>query len=718
MKVAVLAEQNFNLIDGSTIWLLNVCKLLALQHDFETDLVLTHRLEDRVLADELPAGIAVVDTPDLLAAANLTDTRLRPDTLVDVLSAWEDQRGTYERIFVRGTDYLTRLLAEPAFCGRVVAYAPSAIPDLAEPEPDWVRMARAARVPVVIQSETARRAMESLFDYPAGAVHVVPPIVFPPDAAPDAGLPARSGPVTLCYCGKVDLHYGLDWLIGICGEIAADPGLGVSLIAGKDTWRARHRDFFSDMDRFRDRIRAGDMAGVSLVANLPHAQAKALMGQADFAYCLRHDRYDDSLEISTKIAEFCTLGVPPILNDNAINRGLFGDDYPFLVDIIAGDVGARLLAFMRDGRDGDAYRAARVRIAVIAARFSAPSLSESLGRAIRGWSAHVPALSAAPRRILIATHETKFLRRFLDRVRGDGNVHVALQPWASTTRPEGRPQLPADVDTVFCEWCCENAVWHSANKRPGTKLIVRLHRFEAFLDFPSRVVWANVDALIVVSDWFRDRMIDRHGVDPARIHVIAQYIDWQGLRRPKLPEARFTLGLVGINPFEHKRFDRAVDFLAALRARDRRFTLAVRSAMPWEIQWLWDREDDTRARFEALFARIHADPDLARAIRFDPTGPDMEEWYRGVGTIVSSSDTEGCHTSVLEGMASGCYPVVHDWPGARGLYAPHVHADMTAAIPGLIAFADSADPGAAREALSRRVECHDLEHFTQTLMQL
>ena len=56
MKVAVLAEQNFNLIDGSTIWLLNVCKLLALQSDFDTDLVLTHRLENRVLADELPAA--------------------------------------------------------------------------------------------------------------------------------------------------------------------------------------------------------------------------------------------------------------------------------------------------------------------------------------------------------------------------------------------------------------------------------------------------------------------------------------------------------------------------------------------------------------------------------------------------------------------------------------------------------------------------------------
>ncbi len=713
MKVAVLAEQNFNLIDGSTIWLLNVCKLLALQPDLETHLVLTHKLDNPVLADELPDTIRVTDAVRLLAAADIADTRLRPETLIDALSAWETCQGRFDRIFVRGTDYLTRLLQDPDFRYRVVAYAPSAIPDLSEPEPDWVALARAARSSVVVQSDTAKHAMESLLDYPAHVVHVVPPIVFPSDTPGRTG----NGPVSLCYSGKVDLHYGLDWLIGICADVAADPGLGVSLIAGKDTYRARYPEFFKAMDGFRAQVKAGALPGISLVSNVSHMQAKSLMGQADFAYCLRHDRYDDVIEISTKIVEFCTLGVPPILNDNALNRSLFGDDYPYLIDIATEDVGPRLIAFMR-GRDTALHDVARARIADIAARFSAPALADSLGRAIRGYPLSAPVLSARPRRIMIATHERKFLRQFLDRVRGERNVHVTWETWKSTTRPAARPAVPADVDTVFCEWCCENAVWHSTNKRPGTRLIVRLHRFEAFLDFPARVHWDNVDALIVVSDHFRDRMVSRHGVDPARIHVLPQYIDWHGLQRDKLPEARFTLGLVGINPFEHKRFDRALDFLAALRARDDRFRLAVRSAMPWEIQWVWDRQDDTRARFEDVFRRIFEDPDLSASVRFDPVGPDMEEWYRGIGTILSSSDSEGCHTSVIEGMAAGCLPVVHDWPGARSLFAPHVHASMSDAIPDLIAFAGQSDPDSARRALAQRVKIHDIENFTQTFMQL
>lgn len=714
MKVAVLAEQNFNLIDGSTIWLLNVCKLLALQSDLETDLVLTHRMENPVLAQELPPQIRMRDAGFLLETAGVSDTQMRPDTLIDILSAWEQQMGAYDRIFVRGTDYLTRLLAEPRFRDRVVAYAPSAIPDVSQPEPDWVRMARAARAPVVIQSETAKRAMEALLDYPAHVVHVVPPIVFHTETAP---RDRSQGPAVLCYSGKVDLHYGLDWLINIGLKIAGDPDLGISLIAGKDTYRARYRPFFKRMDGFRVRIQSGDLSNISLVSNVPHSEAKALMSQADFAYCLRHDRYDDVIEISTKIVEFCTLGVPPILNDNALNRALFGDDYPYMIDITRDEIDAKVIAFMRT-RGSATYAAAQARIAEIAARFSAESLSDSLGRAIRGYSTDVPALTTKQRKILIPTHERKFLRQFLDRIRGDRNISLDWEVWKSTVKSEKPPKVPAHVDTVFCEWCCQNAVWHSKNKRPGTKLIVRLHRFEAFREFPDQMNWANVDALIVVSDWFRDRMVTKHGVDPSKIHVLPQYIDWHGLQRPKLPEAQFTLGLVGINPFEHKRFDRALDFFAALRAQDKRFKLAVRSAMPWEIQWVWDRQDDTRRKFEDIFARIFADPDLADNIRFDPAGSDMEEWYRGVGVILSSSDTEGCHTSVIEGMASGCLPVVYDWPGAQSLFAPHVHADMADAIPEVIAFADSSDLAANRQALTDRVAVHDVEHFAQTFMNL
>lgn len=711
MKVAILAEQNFNLIDGSTIWLLNVCKLLAMQSDLEPVLMLSHPLTNRVLADGLPERVRVVDLTEWRDVAGFADEAMTPAALIPALLAWETAQGVFARIFVRGTGLLERLLDVSAFRGRVVGYAPSAIPDLAAPEPGWVAAGRAARVPLVVQSDAAKRSLETLSHYPTNALHVVPPIVFAEAPAPrDADQP-----VTLCYSGKIDLHYGLDWLMDLAE--AGLPDIAISLVAGKDTYRPRYPDFFKRMDLFRARISSGALPGLRLATGLGHDAAKTEMARADFAWCLRHARYDDVIEISTKIVEFCSLNVPPVLNDNALNRDLFGADYPYLVDITKGDLVA-VMGTILASRGKAPYIKAQKRIADVAARFSADLVSDRLGRAIRGHARDAAPLTDRPRRILIATHEPKFLRQFIDRVQGDAEIHLDWQIWDSTTKPRSMPDIPQGIDTVFCEWCCENAVWHSQNKRADTKLIVRLHRFEAFRDFPKRVNWDQVDALIVVSNHFRDLMIQDHGVDPARIHVWPQYIDWHALQRPKLPEARLTLGLVGINPFEHKRFDRAIDFLADLRRVDPRFTMAVRSVMPWEISWVWDQDGPVRSKFQAVFDRIFNDPVLQGAVRFDPPGPDMEEWYRGIGVILSSSDSEGCHTSVLEGMAAGCHPVVYDWPGARSLFAPHVYTDLADAIPGVTAFADLPLLDKARENYAKAVAAHDFEIFTRNFINL
>ncbi|MFC3119978.1 hypothetical protein ACFOHS_23075 [Jhaorihella thermophila] len=138
--------------------------------------------------------------------------------------------------------------------------------------------------------------------------------------------------MTLCYAGKIDAGYGLDWLADLAEAIAADPGLGLRVIAGKEAWRARHPAFFARMDALRKAATAGRLPGVSVVSNLPPSRAMRQMAEADFGYCLRGPAYDDVLEVSTKAMEFCALGVPPILNDTALNRDMFGADYPYLID--------------------------------------------------------------------------------------------------------------------------------------------------------------------------------------------------------------------------------------------------------------------------------------------------------------------------------------------------------------------------------------------------
>ena len=253
--------------------------------------------------------------------------------------------------------------------------------------------------------------------------------------------------------------------------------------------------------------------------------------------------------------------------------------------------------------------------------------------------------------------------------------------------------------------------------------MVRLHRVELFEDDPRAVDFSRVDRLVVVNDWFAGECVRRFGADPARIDVLPQYVDWAELHRRKHPWAEKTLGLVGVNGFWHKRPDRALDVLEALLARDPAWRLRIRTVMPWDISWI-RRRDEERAAFQGLFRRIVDTPALRDAVLFDPPGPDMAEWYRHIGFILSPSDTEGCHTAVAEAMASGAPPVVNAWPGAASVYPAEFVCDGAAAMAEkLLALQAETDAGGGA-ALSARVADaarpfdlgRTVDHFTRLFL--
>jgi glycosyltransferase involved in cell wall biosynthesis len=51
-----------------------------------------------------------------------------------------------------------------------------------------------------------------------------------------------------------------------------------------------------------------------------------------------------------------------------------------------------------------------------------------------------------------------------------------------------------------------------------------------------------------------------------------------------------------------------------------------------------------------------------------PYTEDMPSWFSRIGFVLSTSDSEGSHQAVAEGMAAGCVPVIRNWPGADRLY--------------------------------------------------
>jgi glycosyltransferase involved in cell wall biosynthesis len=300
-------------------------------------------------------------------------------------------------------------------------------------------------------------------------------------------------------------------------------------------------------------------------------------------------------------------------------------------------------------------------------------------------------------RVVVAGHDLKFFTGLLTHFRSLPGLEVRVDQWQSLGRFDGARStaMARWADVVICEWCGPNAVWYSRHKRRGSRLLVRLHRFELASGYPQLVRSSAVDQVVCVNRHYARLCREQAGWPEGKVVTIPNALDTGQFDRPKLPGAGHHLGLVGMVP-SRKRLDLALDVLEELRRDDDRYLLFVKSGMPWDYRWVW-RKQEERAHYTGALRRIQRSPLLRDAVVFDEPGPDVAAWLRRVGFVLSTSDDESFHVAPAEGMASRAVPVVRHWPGAETVYGQEwLHrtpADMAGAIAGLQADGGWAEAG-------------------------
>jgi glycosyltransferase involved in cell wall biosynthesis len=277
-------------------------------------------------------------------------------------------------------------------------------------------------------------------------------------------------------------------------------------------------------------------------------------------------------------------------------------------------------------------------------------------------------LTSTPTRVRVIGHDMKFMRELATVLDGWPDLDVEVDEWRSAgAKNDGITEnLARTAHTLVAEWARPNAVWLSEVKRPDQRLIVRLHRFEIDSAYPAKIDIDAVDAVVYIAPHMGRRIRDEIGWPVGKLVYVPNYADLPRLDRPKLPGARFTLGMVQIVP-SLKRFDLALDLLSAVRREDPRFSLLVRTQMGWAHKPSWQSAEERR-EVQRSMERVEKDPRLRGAVVFDAFGRDMAAWYRKVGHILSLSDVEGSHAALCEGMGSGAVPVIRGWQGAAEAY--------------------------------------------------
>lgn len=243
------------------------------------------------------------------------------------------------------------------------------------------------------------------------------------------------------------------------------------------------------------------------------------------------------------------------------------------------------------------------------------------------------------------------------------------------------------ADVALVEWGHHVLTWVTLLDRAPRRLVARYHRFEAFTPFPLLHDHGRIDLVLHVSPPVRtllDRIVPAQRERP--VQIVGNLLSRGIGEVSSLDRDTRLLVQVGWNR-EIKDVLFSLDVLEALRREDPRFRLELVGA------GLPDRPSHDTAYQSAVRERLAAMP--AGTVEQLGVRSDVPAILGAAGAVLSSSQGEGTHESVMEGLATGCPAVVRDWPdavdygGAASVYQRDwVVADVEEAVERVLALQD------------------------------
>lgn len=699
-RVLLYGDGNINLIDGSTIWLVSMAQVLARTNSHVT-LLLKARIVSRKMLEPLDGldNVTVVDPFEGLGDA------VPPNKLLTVEDVAHrvvqlDRAHRFDKIIARGFAISNELARTREFDGRFWPY----VIDLPEPgaEPTAERLRDLEEIALasermLVQTEDSRSYMEYRVPASVGKCVVINPMI-PDDLGP---LPGRAAPVAGrlqgVYAGKFAEGWKTLELCEVPRLLAErDVRLSLSMIGDKimhsirtPTWRSRMKAAVTSSP------------GVEWAGGLSRDDAMAYSKTADIGFSWRGQELDSTHELSTKVLEYCAMGVAPVVNRIAAHVDLLGEDYPLFVDASLESV---LDAVERVARDPDLLEQARKTAKDAVDHYRMANTVQRIHAALRATEVR-PRLTLRGGRLLLVGNDlsaSRGLHTVLRQVAGD--LHVAQWDPSLKGQEEPRSGQAAAAGTLVLEDARPYLPWATRRKSADQRLIAHVRDLGTDEAALRDARLDEVDAFVFQAEPDLAAFAAAFDVPVERLHHAPVPVDTAYFDRPGLPGRQFRVGVLDLLP-SAARPDTAVAVLRGLLALDDRFSLHLRDQLPWESDEVWPDQVE-RDYYRALVADLRHTPDDAAQVAFERPEADLPTWYRKIGWLLVPRRHGRTDPRVVEAQAAGVVVRTPAENGAADRYgadAPYRSIDelvrsiaATAADPAEFAKVSAAAKGQAR----------------------
>lgn len=210
------------------------------------------------------------------------------------------------------------------------------------------------------------------------------------------------------------------------------------------------------------------------------------------------------------------------------------------------------------------------------------------------------------------------------------------------------------ADICWFEWCDDILVYAGKlNIAKEKKIICRLHSYEAFTNYPARVNWNCVDRLIFISESIRKYTVKTFGIDEKITTVIPNGVDLSHFNF-KNRSSGFNVAYVGYINYK-KGPMLLLQVFKALYDCDNRYNFYIAGQF----------QDP---RYSLYFKQMVAEMGLEKNYNFEGWQTNLDKWLEDKNYILCTSVLESQNMSVMQAMAKGIKPIMHNFAGASEIY--------------------------------------------------